>query len=441
MAPAAEEEEEDARSFSSYCNLLCPSFVAPFPVAVIGLGLIGSAASRYLSLALGSSLLAIGTPEPTSFSSHNGPFASHYDQGRLTRIADPDPVWAFLASRSIARYSSLQQSSGIRFHYPVGSLRVSPSHGDVGDSLLQSFHVGRKNGAVQEKITSSETLRKRFSCFQFQSGDAAIMEEGGAGYINPRSLVSAQLALAERNGACILRETVVEIIPYGDGVRIVTDKGKTLLARKALVCAGAYSSFLLPTKRALDLKTKARTVVLAEVEETEKDRLAEMPTFIWRLHGNRQLQWVYGCPPVRYPDGKVAIKIGGTAWEAAEVGGSKEQVTEWFKSGGDLAEKAALEEVLSADLMPGLRVKSVSWKPCVVSFTAHRRPYIGAVDGNRPAAAARLFVAAGGCGAAAKSSDEIGKLAAGLTLTGKWTCPLDASLFRAVFVGPEKSPP
>lgn len=417
-------------------SLHAPPAAEPFAVVVVGLGLVGSAAARHLSLALGSSLLAIGPAEPEFAAAYSGPFASHYDQGRLTRISDPDPVWAALAARSMLRYSALEQASGIRFHHPVGSLRVSP----LSDPTLhQSFEVAKQQGAVQEMIESSHALKSQFPCFHFQAGAAGIMERGGAGYINPRCMVSAQLTVAHLNGACIVREAVKEIVPISgscSGVRVVTDKGNTFWAKKALVCAGSYSSFLLPDakNRMLDLTTHARTVVMAEVDAKEAERLDNMPTFIWRLPAeNPHLNWVYGCPPVKYPDGRVALKVGGTAWQAVEVGHSEAVLSAWFRGDGDAVERVALEEVLLRELMPGLRPLTLSCKPCAVSFTAHGRPYIDAADGKRRPATARVFVAAGGCGAAAKSSDEIGRMAALLVLRGKWSSEMDSSLFRAVF--------
>ncbi|KAI5085058.1 hypothetical protein GOP47_0001227 [Adiantum capillus-veneris] len=432
MAPpppaAADQEEHPAPPLP----LLLPSSTSPFPVIVIGLGLVGSAAARHLSAALGSSLLAIGPPEPSiSWADYNGPFASHYDQGRLARISDPDPVWAAMAARSMARYSALEQASGIRFHEAIGSLRVSPL---PDGSLYQSLQVGRQQGAQQELIEDHNVLQEKFPCFRFETGDAAIMERGAAGYINPRNMVSAQLALAQKNGACIVHEGVREIVPIGYGVRIVTWKGQIFWARKALVCAGIYSKFLLPGRtRVLDLTVHARTVLLAEVGSEEAERLRTMPTFIWHLPKNPYLNWAYGCPPVKYPDGRLALKVGGTAWEAVDVGHCEADLDSWFKGGGDKAERAALEDVLLRQLMPGLQTRSLSCKPCAVSFTAHGRPYIDSVDGERPASTARVFVAAGGCGAAAKSADEIGRMAALLVLNGRWVSDMDPMMFRAVF--------
>ena len=94
-------------------------------VAVIGNGLIGAAATRYLSAA-GLHVAGIGPGEPADWKKHAGVFASHYDQGRITRIIDPDPIWALLGKRSIAAYREIEAQSGVHFHYAASCLRVSP---------------------------------------------------------------------------------------------------------------------------------------------------------------------------------------------------------------------------------------------------------------------------------------------------------------------------
>ena len=83
--------------------------------AVIGLGLIGSAATRHLAQA-GCTLVGIGPAEPVEWNSHLDPFASHYDSGRVTRRLDARREWAILASRSIDEYGAIESPSGISFH-------------------------------------------------------------------------------------------------------------------------------------------------------------------------------------------------------------------------------------------------------------------------------------------------------------------------------------
>jgi glycine/D-amino acid oxidase-like deaminating enzyme len=104
---------------------------------------------------------------------------------------------------------------------------------------------------------------------------------------------------------------------------------------------------------------------------------------------------------------------------------------EWFHSDeGHPVETKYLQEIL-AELLPRTSFKSFGRKPCIVTYTAHNYPYIAAVDG-KSAAEAQVFVCTGGCGAAAKSSDEIGRIGALLVSHRKWNYDLDERLFKGV---------
>ncbi len=400
------------------------SITTTYEVAVVGNGLIGSAAARYLSVA-GAKVLAIGPGEPANWQKHTGVFASHYDQGRITRIIDPDSVWSLLGARSIAAYAEIEAASGIRFHYPVGCLRVSPFYGWPDDTLAQARDHGMANGA-DFAIHSADELATYFPFFRFASGSTGLWEQGGAGYINPRSLVQAQLTLARQQGATIVRETVTAIRQQGSVVALTTDAGQTYTAHKVLIAAGAYTNHLLP--RALDLRPRAVSILLAELDGEEARRLAAMPALIYRLAGHPILYSIYALPPIPYPDGKVYLKIGGTLFQPVYRQGHDELVA-WFQGPGNPQETDALKDVLQG-LIPGLRARSWQTRPCVVTYTAHGHPYIdvlvrdGAGDGQ-------IFVAAGGCGAAAKSSNEIGRVAALLVTEGRWTYDVPAAVFQA----------
>ena len=52
--------------------------MSTYDIAVIGIGMIGSAALRYLSAA-GFNCIGIGPGEPDEWSAHAGAFSSHYD--------------------------------------------------------------------------------------------------------------------------------------------------------------------------------------------------------------------------------------------------------------------------------------------------------------------------------------------------------------------------
>lgn len=389
-----------------------------FDIAVIGNGMMGSAASRYLS-ATGQTVLAIGPGEPTDWQAHQGVFASHYDQGRITRILDPDPVWAHLAARSIAVYPEIEAQSGITFHTRSGGLRVSPDVTAAEDTVNQAEQVGKEEGAIYSRLSQAE-LAQQFPFLHFTQGTVGLWERGGAGYINPRSLVQAQLTVAAQQGAAIVRETVTRIAKHKDSVELTTDAGTHYQARKVLVAAGGYTNHLLEHK--LDLRPKAVTILLAELDEAEVKRLKKLTTLIWRLADHPLLASIYAAPPIRYPDGKLVLKIGGTL-KAPIYLHTPEEFRAWFHSAGNPDEANALREVLLT-LLPNLRVASFQTKPCVYTLTAHNHPYIDQLD-------ERLFVVAGGCGSSAKSSNEIGRIAALLVEQGAWHYEIGAETFAA----------
>ena len=94
-----------------------------YSYAIIGAGLTGSAAAKYLSEKHKDAIL-IGPGEPVDKSNHNGIYGSHYDEGRITRISDSNYGWSYLAKKSIENYNQIQNDSGINFYKEVGTLSI-----------------------------------------------------------------------------------------------------------------------------------------------------------------------------------------------------------------------------------------------------------------------------------------------------------------------------
>jgi glycine/D-amino acid oxidase-like deaminating enzyme len=130
-------------------------------------------------------------------------------------------------------------------------------------------------------------------------------------------------------------------------------------------------------------------------------------------------------PPVRYPDGSFYLKIGGGFVDA--VLNTIEDFRSWFHSDGSAATAEQLKELLQS-MLPELKPLSYTTLPCVVARTESGRPYIDTLDSGK------IFLAAGGCGTAAKSADEIGRLAALLTETESWHDDLQADYFSRQFL-------
>lgn len=393
-----------------------------FDVAVIGNGMIGAAATRYLSAA-GLRVAGIGPGEPENWQSHQGVFASHYDQGRITRIIDPDPVWGLLGKRSIEVYRELETASGVKFHHAATCLRVSPEPSAPGDTFWPSEQVGRDLDAAFTIEREGEGLTEIFPFLRFPAGSLALWERGGAGYVNPRQVVQAQLTIARQQDAAIISEAVTAFKTTAAGVAITMTSGQTVQAQKVLIAAGAYSGWLLG--RPLDLRRKAVTVLLAALSPVEAARLRALPSIIYRLDQHPVLASIYSLPPIVYPDGKTYLKIGGTLRTPRYLQ-SAEETRDWFHTDGNPIEAEALREVLFA-MIPKLTATTLQTKPCVVTYTAHDRPYVDQIDD-------RVFIAAGGCGSAAKSSNEIGRMGALLVEQGQWAYDLPAENFVARYV-------
>lgn len=376
-----------------------------FDFIVVGKGMMGAAAARHLASA-GADVALVGPDEPSDRARHEGVFASHYDEGRITRTIDPDADWARLAHRSIARYRGIEAESGIRFYTEAGCLISGPSpRGEAG--YLDAVVSARDRLQVDAPLLDRVQIDARFPWFAIPRTSAGVFEAKGAGHINPRALVAAEAACTEKAGGTVISSEVVSVRATGKGVSVTLRNGETLAAGRVLVAAGGFSisDGLLP--RAVDLTIKARTVVFAEIADDDLEALAGMPSWIdesWLAH-----EHFYLLPPIRYPDGKSYIKIGGDPTDIVLPDAAA--VRAWFRTEGSAETVAHLRRVF-ARALPDVRPLSFSSAPCVTTFTAHGYPYAGFVEGER------IAILAGGCGAAAKSCDEIGRIGAGLLQRG-----------------------
>jgi len=377
-----------------------------FQYAIVGRGLTGSAAARHLAEQVPGVVL-IGPDEPAVKATHPGAFGSHYDEGRITRTIDPDENWARFANRSIARYRDIESRSGISFFSERGCLISGLSTGRSQQYMSDIRDNASKLGLNVKRLDDG-ALQERFAYFRFPEGSDAVLEAHGAGHVSPRNLVAAQTRLTELAGGRVIRQEVAAIRQREDFAEIVTVGGETVAAAKVLVAAGGFTNKpgLLP--EALDLKVYGRTITFFEVDDAEAARLADMPSMIYEPED--VMLGIYMLPPILYPNGKFYLKIGG---DTVDIPLHEESdVRAWFRTQGDADAREHLMRNMG-DLVPGLKVMAVHTEACVTSYTPTGYPAIGWT--SQPS----IAVMAGGCGAAAKSSDEIGRLGAELLLHGR----------------------
>ena len=378
---------------------------AQFKYIVVGAGMMGAAAARHLSLE-SDGVALIGPQEPTDIRSHQGVFASHYDAARITRTIDDDADWARLANRSIARYEEIERENGIGFYHEVGCLIVGKARG-TGSPYIENVCAAAETLAVDADVLGDAELVRRFPYFSFESGCEGVFERRNAGHINPRELVRAQILAAEKRSVTRYDDVVVSVRDE-DGVAIVTNaSGNSYTAEKVLVAAGGFSvaDGLLP--QPLSMNVYGRTVAFFEIDGSERARYAEMPSLIYEP--SDPTKHIYLLPPVVYPDGKTYLNIGGEPDDIPLR--TDAEIREWFRSGGKPAVRDHLAAIVET-LVPSIDVSRISMAACVTSYTPSGYPAIGFCGSER------IAVLTGGCGAAAKSSDEIGRLGAVLLTRG-----------------------
>lgn len=374
-------------------------------VAVIGRGLIGAAAARHLAEG-GISVALIGPGEPEDRTTSQGPFNSHADEGRITRIAARQAVWATLGANSIKRYHDIETRSGIGFHHQAG-LVVSGS--DIGPWL----DSGLINGSDIRRVGADEV--ERATSLHVDPSHETAYEGPPAGYVNPRRLVAAQTKLVEAAGGVVVDDAVT-VLGWTSGGHEVRGAFGSIQADRVLLATGAFGHNLM--ERQLDVERRPRTILLSEFAEAPN-----VPSLIHEDPPDDRLEGLYWVPPVRFPDGRTYLKIGGSLRSSPLM--ESGEMVEWFHSDGDVTEIAALDASLRA-LLPGTVIRHQTSTPCVITGTTTGYPYVGWVDNG-------VAVAIGGNGSAAKSSDELGRLAASLFSEDGWDTGYDAELFEPRF--------
>ncbi|MBY5352463.1 FAD-binding oxidoreductase [Rhizobium leguminosarum] len=369
-----------------------------FRFIIIGCGMMGAAAARHLS-SMADGIALIGPREPDQRKAHHGVFASHYDEARITRTFDGNLAWGTFAARALDRYGEIEARSGISFYSEVGCLFAGPAPTDEQDYINRALAVSRSLGSDIETITPSE-LPQRFPYLAVDPDFSGYFERKRAGHINPRALVRAQIKLAEQGGVSLIEATATSVHDAGSHVE-VTAGGRSYSAERVLVAAGGFSNIHALLPRPVDTRVMARTVAFYEIGEREMAVFGDMPSTI--VLGDREEDHIYILPPVRYPDGKTYLKLGGDTealcFERLEDAGA------WFRSDGSAAERDHLSRV-ALQLMPELAGCRMTSAPCVANFTPTGYPYAGFTQSPRVA------VLTGGNFVAAKSSDELGRLGA-----------------------------
>jgi len=374
-------------------------------IAVIGRGLLGSAAARHLAelSAATVTVAVIGPGEPEDRSIHEGPFGAHYDSGRITRTIDRNPFFAQLSAASIARHRALEQQTAVDFFQRVGHLAVSP----MTDYLRDLQARADEHNVALDRLDADE-LTRRFRSLAFAEDCTGLFDPTG-GFIDPRSFIDAQNEAVLQASGRVIDAAVTDLAADDAEVVVTTADGRHLRADRVLIATGGFANHFGIIPKEIDIEIQEHTVVLAEVEGASLDALAGMPSVIYK-RGDGFGQSVYVLPPIVYPDGRTWIKIGqSTGKPMVDPAAS---LIPWFQSDGDPDVSSWLSAEL-ADLFPDTKFSSMHSESCVTTKSTSGRPFIDQF-GQGP-----VYSLLAGNGQVAKSADELGWIAAHRLLNGE----------------------
>jgi sarcosine oxidase len=366
---------------------------------VIGAGLIGSAAAKYLAQE-SSDVLLIGPREPSDYSRADL-FASHFDNSRVQRIIGWNATWTRLNIESALHWPVLETQSGIKFHDPSGCLYLAPEQDQY---LSGATEVAERFQLSFYPIKNKASLREIAPEMNFDSDVVGLYESAPSGSINPRLLVAAQQKVFASLSGTTVEDVVINVERVETGWNIRTREGESYLGENLLIAAGSFSRFNSLLKRELDIQTKTEVVVNAQLSEDDARKLDHLPSLLYETYQD-DFDGIYLVKPQRFADGKWYLKMGLN--QKIDIYCERlEELQHWFRGDSHKKYLPVLKREL-LKLFPEVNFLSLETKPCVISRTPTSNPYIDMVDEG-------LFIATGCNGYSAMSSDAQGRIAATL---------------------------
>jgi glycine/D-amino acid oxidase-like deaminating enzyme len=372
-----------------------------YDVIVIGRGLFGCPAAKYLQMD-GLQALLIGPKEPAAADYDRAKvFSSHYDSGRVSRKIGKTKDWSRLNAQTQAAFKTIEAQSGIPFFGHEGCLYIS--------DLLPDEHFEK---AVQYQLLPKEDndfdiieekkLQELFPFFKFRKPSVAYLEKALSGHLNPRLLIEAQLKIFAELGGETVDEVVEKVIDNGTFYEVSSTEGQLFRAKKVLYATGVFHPFFGFNTPPIPLEIKTETIVLAEVSKKQAEELQSMPSLLYTCK-TETYDEIYAIQPLRYPDGRYYLKLGANLTDDRFLT-TIEDIKTWFCN-PPLPHQAEILKQMTVELFPTVSFLSFQVKHCIIEYTQSRRPLIEKIGREQ-------YICTGGNGYGAMCSDAMGRLGA-----------------------------
>lgn len=353
----------------------------PVHVAVVGAGLMGSAAAMALAR-LGA---AVTLYEAREFGHAAG---SSHGSARIFRRAYRDPLYVRMTGEAADLWRSLESATGTPLLKVTGGLDFGSVRDPVGIAAVLA-----EQDVAHTLLTAGEAAR-RWPGFAF---DGPVLFHPEAGVVDADRAVRAMITAAVTAGArAVVRTPVVKIDRRGAGARVHLAGGTTRVADVVVVAAGAWLPDLLRDVVALP---PLRVTQQQAFHFPRRDPGADWPVFVYKGPDAQ----VYGLPAGRDggPDG--AIKM-------AEHDAGRTTTADGRDFAIDPASRDRLLGLLGTRF-PGLRPAPFAPASCLYTSTANEDFLI---DRAGP-----IVVCSPCSGHGAKFAPLIGEIAATLALGGQ----------------------
>lgn len=357
-----------------------------YDVAVVGLGVLGSAAAYY---AAKKGAKVIGFEQ---FELGHVRGASH-DTSRIVRTSYDLPEYVALAKSAYKDWAELEAATNQKLLTITGGLVILPKDGNPSAS---DWRKGLDANNMPYEFLSAADVNKRWPQFNVKD-DWEGVYTSDTGIVHASKSVAAMQFLARFCGAELREHTKVErVMPSASGVSIRTSIGQ-FSASKVILAADAWINELLkPLGAEIPLDITQEQVTYFKPTESEAFEQSRFP--VWITGGD---QWYYGFPCYGEPTIKCAHDNAKNYMTPAE---------RTFVHSPQL-----LEQLKSAmqDLIPDPGRQVLRTVTCQYTITPNRQFILTPLEKHKD------IILALGAAHAFKFAPAIGRVAAELAIDGK----------------------
>ncbi|KAJ5116562.1 FAD dependent oxidoreductase [Penicillium angulare] len=259
-----------------------------FDIAIVGLGVLGSAAAYQASLK-GAKVLGL---EQFEFGHVKG--ASH-DTSRIVRKANSEPEYVSLVKSAYKDWAELEKLTGQKLLTNTGGLTFLPKDAPIpADNYIKSL----KANDVPHEVLSSQEVKKRWPQFDIPDTVKSIYDPD-SGVVHAAKTVAAMQHLARFKGAVLKEHTRVDRIIPGNGVTIQTSNG-TFHAKKVILTTDAWTNKLIePLGVHIPLRISQEQITYFKPTELADFEAPKFPLWIWAGPQNYYGFPCYGEPTIK----------------------------------------------------------------------------------------------------------------------------------------------